>query len=168
MDGFAHDALRVAHLMLLAEQEVTHIAAVCLSIVEELVAFQVVAGGKGPFTAVAGIRPSSCMNALELRVMLRWLTGKRAITVVVLHVFVQPSERESAVATNAACTRRGPEAALKQFGLSSVSLHILSTVSKLNLGTSGSSMSLTLADRMTGIRVEKNCNIVYIGIHAST
>ncbi len=65
--------LFVLLMMLLAEQEVTHIAAVCLLfIVDELVAFQVVAGGKGPVTAVAGIRPSSCMNALELRVMLRW------------------------------------------------------------------------------------------------
>ncbi len=95
-----HDAPLVAHLMILAEEKATHIAAVCLLfIVDKLVAFQVVAGGKGPFTAVTGIRPGACVNALVLRVMAAMaealaaeLTGKRAIVVVELHVFVQPSE----------------------------------------------------------------------------
>lgn len=105
-----HDARHVAHLMLLAEEKSTHIAAVgLLLIVDELVAFQVVAGGKGPFTAVAGIRPGACMNALVLCVMAATaevlaaeLAGKRAIAVVELHVFVQPSQREGADAANAA------------------------------------------------------------------
>ncbi len=146
--------LFVLLMMLLAEQEVTHIAAVCLLfIVDELVAFQVVAGGKGPFTAVAGIRPSSCMNALVLRVMRRWLQGSqghgRSQSWNCMCLFSRANEKVLLLQTLQVYSPWPWSSFETQFGLSSVSLCILSTVSKINLGTSGSSEWLAFVWRKT-------------------
>lgn len=64
------DAVEIAELVVLAEEDTTHGAAVCLLLVmDHLMALAVVVGGKGAFAAVTGKGPLPRVHSLVLIVV---------------------------------------------------------------------------------------------------